>query len=44
MFNNPKSNHLLTNPAILNEHKRMVDTLTNLHKTSKMEATKDEKT
>lgn len=44
MYNNPRSNNLLTNTAILNEHKKMVETLTQLDKTAKMQHTKDEST
>lgn len=44
MYNNPRSNNLLTNHTILNEHKKMVETLTQLEKTAKMQHTKEEKT
>ena len=44
MYNNPRSNNLLTNHAILNEHRKMVETLTQLDKTAKMQHTRDENT
>jgi hypothetical protein len=44
MYNNTKSNTLLTNPTILNEHKKMVETLNHLEKTAKIHQAKEEKT
>lgn len=41
MYNNTKSNTLLTNVAILNEHKKMVETMSQLEKTSKMHQSKE---
>lgn len=44
MYNNPKSNNLLSHQTILNEHKMMVQTLSEIEKNIKNEQTKDSKT
>ena len=44
MYSNPKSNTLLSTPSALSKHKKMVETLTQLERTAKMQHSHEEKT
>lgn len=44
MFNNPKSNMLLTNHEMHHEHQKMMETLSHLEKTGKMQPSHETKT